>query len=278
MKVSITLPSIYPEALDRALQNIEATTRTDHEVIVVSPFRVDRSNVVWVEEKERRGCNFAHDMAARKATGDFITAFVDDVLYVDDWDERIISDFIEREKILDGNNVLGLRFSGQRHVGTVFGIYYPYFPFMRRSNLQKFGWLGPEYRLGFGDADLGMRVWHRGGRCEFSRESVLIVTEDDRRKGETLFAPEDLVLFTSRWANVYGRDWKIAALRDFNLDVVPEDIPNALAERTIFHNRPDFREVAFGAPPQKTSGKQSAFGRFRRQWFSVLGHRKIRRE
>jgi hypothetical protein len=40
VKTSITLPSIFPAALDRALTNIRATTRGDYEVVVVSPFRV----------------------------------------------------------------------------------------------------------------------------------------------------------------------------------------------------------------------------------------------
>ena len=36
--ISITLPSLHPAALDRALRNVRDATRSRHEVIVVSPF------------------------------------------------------------------------------------------------------------------------------------------------------------------------------------------------------------------------------------------------
>jgi hypothetical protein len=244
VKISITLPSIYPEALRRSLANIRDTTRNEYEVIVVSPFRVESPSIVWIEETERRGCAFAHDVAARRATGEFITAFADDWLYVDGWDEKILPDFLERECQWADEYLMGLRYDGGL-VGTVFGIYYANFPFMRRSNLDRYGWIGPEYRLGFGDSDLSLRVWHRGGRCEFSRERVLDNAEDDRMRKKTiaLFAPEDLALFVSRWAPIYGKGLKTDNLRDFNLDVCPEIIEGMGDQRTIYRNGPDFLPI-----------------------------------
>lgn len=244
-KISITLPSIYPEALNRTLANIRATTRNEYEVIVVSPFRVEEQNVIWIEETERRGCNFAQDIAARYATGDFITAFADDWIYVDGWDEKILPDFLEREHQWEGKYLMGLRYDHWDLVGTVFGIYYANFPFMRRSNLDRYGWLAPEYKLGFGDCDLSLRVWHHDGRCEFSREKVLTITEEDglRKKNIALFTPEDFALFVSRWGPIYGRGLKTDELRDFNLDVVPEILDEFAAERTIYRNDPEFLRI-----------------------------------
>jgi hypothetical protein len=241
-KISITLPSIYPVALQSVLASIRSTTRNPYEVIVVSPFRVDEPNVIWVEENERKGCAFAHDVAARHATGEFITAFADDWRYVDGWDEAILPEFLDREQKARGKYLMGLRYDHWNLVGTVFGIYYANFPFMRRSNIERYGWIGPEFKLGFGDADLSLRVWHRGGRCEFSTEKVLRITEEDgeRKKTVAIFRPEDLATFTSRWVPVYGAGIKTAEIRDFNLDVCPELIDGCITERTIFGNSPKF--------------------------------------
>jgi hypothetical protein len=251
-KISITLPSIYPDALQRCLAGIKSATRNTYEVLVVSPFRVDEPNVVWIEETERRGCAFAHDVASRRATGEFITAFADDWLYADGWDETVLPDFIDREKRAQGKYLMGLRYDHYDLVGTVFGIYYANFPFVRRSNLDRYGWIGPDYRLGFGDADLSLRVWHRGGRCEFSVEKVLRVTSEDATRKDTvaLFSPEDFALFVATWAPIYGKGIRTDNLRDFNIDVAPEGLKGCLQERTIYgNNRKFIRNMISQGPP-----------------------------
>ena len=168
MKISITLPSIYELTLGRAIENIRATTRNEYEVVVVSPFPVRGHGVVWVEETERRGCAFAHNVAVCHATGDFITAFADDWLYLDGWDERILPEFLDRETRWGSNYLMGLRYDHPNLDRDRIGITDANFPFMRRENLDRYGWIGPDYKLGFGDIDLSMRVWSSGGRCEFS--------------------------------------------------------------------------------------------------------------
>ena len=191
-KISITIPSLYPDALGRTMDNIEDVTTGDYEVIVVSPFRFERENVVWVEETERKGCAAAHHIAAKAATGDFLVAFADDHVFVDGWDAVAIENFRRRESVFlqrGGHSsfepapfCLGLRHTYPQHVGTEFGITYPYFPLLRRSAVDRVGWIGPDYRSGFGDSDLGMRVWEAGGRVEFSEEGLIVVTSDDGRK------------------------------------------------------------------------------------------------
>ncbi len=85
--ISITLPSLYPDALGRALQNIRETARSPYEVIVVSPFPIHDKDVTWIEETKSTGCNAAHMAAMSKVKGEFVTGWVDDHLYLDGWDE-----------------------------------------------------------------------------------------------------------------------------------------------------------------------------------------------
>ena len=102
--------SIFPDALDRALTNIRATTKGDYEVVVVSPFKVVAADVLWIEETERNGCAFAHTVGAKHATGDFITATADDCDYVPAWDQRMIQIYGEegtegRQEFLSGTSL-----------------------------------------------------------------------------------------------------------------------------------------------------------------------------
>lgn len=252
--VSITLPSLYPEALQRALTNIETATRCEYQVIVVSPFEVQRSlrggELIWVQEKDSTGCNAAHMAAFEHATGEFVTGWVDDHFYADGWDVMAVKNFKEREHVFHKTNPggpfeLGLRHVWPTHVGTEFGIYYPYFPFMRRTDAERVGWLTDEYRTGFADSDLAMRVWSIGGRCEWTREPLIVVHADDGRKKGVIFKPEDMELFLDRWAPRYGLGWDTSHLRGFNNDLTPERFPQFVdpSGRSIYHNHPAFKAV-----------------------------------
>ena len=119
MKISITLPSIFPDALERALANIHATTRSEYEVIVVSPFRVEAPNVVWIEETERHGCAHAHTVAAQHATGEFITATADDCAYVSGWDVAALVNYEQRVDNSGRILCLGLHFGRLEDVANL---------------------------------------------------------------------------------------------------------------------------------------------------------------
>jgi hypothetical protein len=228
--ISITLPSIHPRALIEALANIEMTSCESVEAVVVSPFRprapTYKTKIIWIDEQDHEGPNAAHEAALRKATGDFVLAWVDDHELMKGWDAELLSDFLGRENGTDGPFCLGARQESPAHVGTVFGNYYPYFPFMRRADAARGLWITGEYRVGFADVDLGMRVWSAGGRCEWSRNPLVRVLPDDDRKiggadwtGEAHTREADTRLFLSRWAARYGVGYDVQNLRGFNVDV-----------------------------------------------------------
>jgi hypothetical protein len=256
--ISITLPSIYPSALARAIHSIADVTRGSHEIIVVSPFYASGPNVVWVSEPERKGCSAAHSLAFQSAKGEFVTAWADDHDYVDGWDELALDDFRTREQVFlksggKGPFELGLRHTTPRHLGTEFGIYYPYFPFMRTEDVKKVGgWLPSDYWGGFSDSDLALRVWSSGGRCEWSKEGLVIPHEDNFARtyvgGGAVWTPADMALFLQRWAPRYGAGWDTSNLRRFNIDLIPERYPELIDDtgRSIFFNRPEFATITDG--------------------------------
>ena len=230
MKISVTLPSIHEEALSQTLDNLEhATTTHEIEVLVVSPFSVKRDQVVWIEEREATGCVAGHAAAAARATGDLITAWTDDHDYAPGWDERAVENFLDREGKGPQPFSLGLRqVSATPRVGTVFGIYYPYFPVMRRAAISKVGgWFDAKrYTHGFSDPDLGLRVWFNGGRCEWADEMTVIPRpENDSRRSSVPDYFNDIQPFVDRWAPIYGRGHDLSNMRSWNVDRLVSELP-----------------------------------------------------
>ena len=251
--ISVTLPSRDPVALERTIKNLEDATVSSLEIVVVSPEPPPRARlgrVVWIREDEPQGPNVAHGRAALAATGAFLLGWVDDHRLIQGWDIGAINQIARAENAYAAPVMLGLRHLHERHVGTVFGLYYPFFPFCRLEVAQALGWLGNGgYERGFADADLGLRVWAAGGWCQWTREPcVLVESEDMARKeltdGEASFTRTDMTRFLSRWRWGYGKDWAVGYIRDFNIDVIPEMRPDLVDGLTIQCNNP--REF-FGA-------------------------------
>lgn len=228
--ISIVLPSIHAVALRRTLHNIRDASTESVEVIVVSPlvdlFSVPGLSTKWVDDPYVVGPCATQTFGVRFAEGEFVLAFSDDFMLADGWDRRAMDDYEKREAEHGQPYLMGLRFGV---VGTVFGSYYPNFPFARTSLVDRLGWYDQAFERGFGDCDLGLRVWEAGGRCEFSAEELVTATQDDARKGASVCSDSDLALFTRRWAPTHG--WDAAHLDGFNINVAPD--ADVMRERTI---------------------------------------------
>lgn len=250
MKLSIILPSLSTDPLYRTLANIRDATRCDYEVIVVSPAEpvlTDYPRAIWLQEDQPRGAIAAQALAFPFCSGDFVMAWVDDHILADGWDTQLIHDYEDREpKAVPF--LMGLRHTVSQHQGTVFGIYYPYFPFARRAHVEKVGWIDDAFHLDFGDCDLALRFWAAGGRCEWSRIGLICAHRDNNRPRSRpqAEADADLITFTKRWGETYGKGWDLTQLRGFDLDLVPEDNPLIIGDRTIYRNDPEFKRIHAG--------------------------------
>ena len=219
--ISITLPSIRPIALTHALRNLLSATRGDLQIVVVSPFRppVLDDRVEWIREHEPRGPNAAHAAAMERVRGDVVAAWVDDHLLMDGWDagiEREIGELEQRGRPA----LLGLRHADRDQIGTVFGLYYPYFPVMRADDAREIGWFDGAYRRGFADADLAMRVIAAGGATGWTARGVATRCAEDEEKGETVSCDAaDENLFLRRWSAGPGAGWRTDSLREYNRDM-----------------------------------------------------------
>lgn len=249
MKLSIVLPSLFPQSLLRVLGNVQATTHEiDYEFLAVTPFEVSGPNVVWVREEVPRGTVAAHAAAYAAMTGDILVALSDDVTLADDWAGIALAALEEREaENRGGAFCLGLHQSNFA-VGTVFGIYFPFFPFVRASTLRAVGgYYDPAYVAGYADPDLGLRIWKAGGRCE--RTSLPLITRTVRAGQEDIDPPaktsaselRDIRTFAERWGVHYGKGWATETKDDFNLDIDPMFELVVGEECSVFFNDPIFK-------------------------------------
>jgi hypothetical protein len=253
-KISITLPSIYPDALRRSLANIRDTTSNPVEILVVTPsiepfdpgLRHGQS-IVWIKESAKRGCAAAHAEASRAATGDFITPTADDCDYLPGWDDEALSTYFRRAPKTGSMFCLGLHHG---YVGTAFGIYFPAFSFMKRSDALDFGYFDSLYLKDFTDPDFGMRVWSIGGRCEFTEKRLVHITDLDARKGGEKCLPEDLERFVRTWGARFGKGCDTSHMRAIIVDFDPEAFPEFVTDGTVFNNTPEFiAKIADVSPP-----------------------------
>jgi hypothetical protein len=246
VKLTFTLPSLFPDVLHRAIHNINETVRDiDFEIVVVSPFPVDGPRVRWVKEETPQGNCLAHTMGYEAATGDIVAAVCDDVLLLPGAVERALSFFLDREGRAH-HYALGLSPYSQT-MGTVFGIYYPYFPMLRRKTIEEIGgYYRPCFRAHFGDVDIGMRVWSAGGRCEVTPFPVLHFMEAHEDFSATLrneTQHRDMETFLSFWGEKYGQGWDQAEVWQFNLDMNKTLQLFLKEEHTVNFNHPIVRAI-----------------------------------
>jgi hypothetical protein len=257
--ISVIIPSLHPNSLARALDNLAQVTTADYEAVVISPFPPQGARVRWVKEEAPLGgpCA-AQAYAGQYATGDYVLALSDDRILFPGWDQVVLKDFDRAPKNRPFG--LGLRHKDPAFVGTVFGINYPNFPMMRRSDVLSLGWYDPIFRASWGDVDLGLRIWDAGGRCEWSSEPVMSVHPDDEINGRRVDW-SDMHRFIERWGKKYGKGWRTEWIGDFNLDVYPEMVPQLVEDNTIYFNDPSFVDLVKHAanPRQKPVRKSRRF-------------------
>lgn len=220
---SIILPSLRPALAEAAIRRTqEASAGHATEIVLVAPFTLTAPNVRCVIESEPRGNCAAHAAGYAASAGKVIVAMSDDHLPLPGWLDGIAETLAAKER-LDFPFLGGLNRPDCPHFGTVYGLYYPYFPVMTRQSAEAAGgWFSPEYRAHFGDPDLAMRVWALGGRCELLPGDHLTVNPDEdpatQSTHKTGSMAEDFATFTAKYHKAFGGKRFPPEFREINFD------------------------------------------------------------
>jgi hypothetical protein len=231
MKLSIVLPTLFPQLVDGAIAAArEAARNFDYEIVVVAPFEVAGPGIRWVPETAPRGSIAACNSGFAAATGDVVALIADDNRLDPGALDLAIAHLTAREAAFPLLSVgFPLAVRGAIVVGSVYGRYYPYFFAIRKTTLAHFG---GGFDEGFvkhcADPDLGLRIWAAGGRCEFVAGANIRAVADragaDVAPDQKLGSGEiDFARLAGRWSQHFP-DWG-AAQNGINLDVAVDLLP-----------------------------------------------------
>jgi len=255
-KVSIILPSLRPKLAMQSLLAIERCSRgADYEVIMVSPFEPPGSHVTWIREAEARGNAAAHYQGYQAATGDYIVHLSDDVLPVPGWLDELTHRIDKRERV-HFPFVLGLQVA-RFQFSTVYGRYFANFLALSRRSAEAIGGtFSTDYVAHFADADISMRAWHTGGRCESSGRPLLYYVPLERffaiSRHKQSSLERDCKTFVTKWGPSYGSGWG-SRPQDVNIDhPVARFVDNSFID-------PRPPPAALARPPRPSASVLSGF-------------------
>lgn len=232
MKVSVLLPSLFPNLAQRAidsLRNTGSVPDVDLEIVVCSPQPVEGKEVVWVKDVDLLGNNPAiHQALAASTAGpdDFVYSFSDDAIANPGWLERVLAQY----KVLSprSEDIPFVLSTNHGPVGTCFGRLYANFPFAKRSVVDRFYTDFYPFSAHWGDVSFSMAVWEAKGYVAVTTDLIAQFSND--RMGNTESAHrtssflKDTAAFVKRFAHTVGEGWPIDNFRQYNIDLSPDKV------------------------------------------------------
>ncbi|MFM7347733.1 MAG: glycosyltransferase family 2 protein, partial [Tagaea sp.] len=179
MKVSILLPSLFPDLANSAIEALRPQLRgVDHEFVVVSPISFSGENIRWIQETERRGAVAAMQTAAEHATGDLLLITSDDFRFSDNAIAEALAAFADPARPFPMALTYPHRMRAIDCVFATFGRLATSVCAVGKADaLHAGGAHDRAFRIAFGDTDLGMRIMAAGGTVRRARARVQELTD-----------------------------------------------------------------------------------------------------
>jgi hypothetical protein len=232
--ISILLPSLREDAAGHCIDWVNSfSVPYEYEIVLVSPFKIDKPNVVWVEDTGPfRGSVKPINDAYLISKGDFVCLAGDDAPYDVGW--WSIIDFVKqldpkRKYRIAGFNKKFLRLF--KHV-------YKHPTLRRLPGLTKFhghpkihgvdipGWFcadrptidllgGTPFHQDLwahcGDVDVGLKLHWAGEPVQFCQSAYIIcsggIDDELHAKNVSQFMRHDIDVTNSIWGDIYGKHW-----------------------------------------------------------------------
>jgi GT2 family glycosyltransferase len=206
-KLSIILPSLRREMLNRCLQTIETNTfELDYEIIVICPQSVIEGcdyHIRWVEELERAGVCHAVNRGFEAAEGEYVFTLSDESLV-----KPHCLDNLVRFADAQAENVICAPTVIPHSQLVYFGRPFATFPLLRKSLIKKLGCFFDEnYKCFFADPDLSLRVHELGGgvmECPTAEIYSPHYNDEVHALNVKKYLDQDQDYFIQRWKHLMG--------------------------------------------------------------------------
>ena len=168
MKLSIILPSLRINNLDKCIDSILVNSYTKPEIILVGTQEILNSqweNCIEVEDNKCIGTTYAIQKGLERAIGEYVVTLSDDCRVAPHWDDHMIKqlDICENKLVLGNFRVFD--HTGEMPRIGYYGRQFSMFPIMRREQLKSFGdYYSQEFKAFYSDPDLGMRLHEAKGQ------------------------------------------------------------------------------------------------------------------
>lgn len=213
MKLSILMPTVFPAAALRAIEDWRAQLRgIAHEFVVVCPREIGGESVRWIPEASPSGTLAASRLAYASASGDIAIQAADDVRFAMGAAHEALAAFADPNR----KSPLALTFAPRARsvefVSTAFGRLCPVFWAIGRADVERAGgYLDDSYDAAFAGHDLGLRIWRAGGEVRLGVSGVQAV-ETRRGDGEAPTknaeaSARDFAKLHARWAPSFDPVW-----------------------------------------------------------------------
>jgi GT2 family glycosyltransferase len=225
--VSIIIPAMRADKLKLCLGSIlNACQAVDYEVVVVSPFDQEADllhdpRFIYVNEGKPEGMTRAIAKGYARVTGEYVMLLVDDVLMGPDAltkmvafmrlhdDEMFQGRFLHTFAKDVGPLLLGEEVAvAPQPIHNFWGYMFSGFPIMRKDRIDQLGeFFDTRYHSFWADADLGLRVWHHGGRIETCNDAIIVTYPNQDEQDQTTksdWQDVDEKVFQARWTPTLG--------------------------------------------------------------------------
>jgi hypothetical protein len=208
-EISILLPSLRFNALAKSISEFDNTNSdVDYEIVVVSPFEVEGIKTVWVPEIGRLGTILAEKIALRKARGEYIVYFSDDVSPTKDCLKNMLEFMKQHKDPFIGAFKMATSYG--KEIGP-FGAYnklYACYGCLSKNTIELLnGYLSTDFQYSWADIDLSLRCWEANGSVEICQDAVVIPRqiEDEVYKSHRHTFQEDFEVFLKKWHDKLGQ-------------------------------------------------------------------------
>lgn len=211
-KISVILASIRSNYARQCIERIREATSSglDYEIVVVSPFNLDISDIKLIHEEKSNGVNNAVEIGWRNCEGEYIFVLSDDQLI----QTNCLENLVEQMKLHDHEMYLtGARSSNLWEIENdqkIYDFYYPCNSCIKKSNVEKLGCLyDPYYTQYLADPDLALRIIKEGGKVEPCNNAWIEnnnANDDIQKNNINKFFEEDYKKFFERWHKIYGKN------------------------------------------------------------------------